>query len=93
MPCLFRESVCQAKFHALAFDKSDKSKGKNGGCVKLLSHVDEYARNPSYPDSQIQIMTLDADKTGDDSSDVASGVTYSVNKPSTSSTCLLVLPE
>jgi len=77
---LFRESVSRAKFYGLAFDKGDKSKGKYGGCVKLLSHVDRYAKNASYPDSQIQIMTLDADKTGDDSSDVASGVTYSVKK-------------
>jgi hypothetical protein len=77
---LFRDSISRAKFYGLAFDKGDKSNGKYGGCVKLISYVDEYAKGLSYPDGQIQTMTLDADKTGDDSIDVASGVKYSVDK-------------
>jgi hypothetical protein len=64
----------------LSFDKADKLKGKLGGCVKLLSWFDETRTTNKFPDGLVLTMQLDADKTGDSSTDVALGVAYSFAK-------------
>jgi hypothetical protein len=52
----------------LSFDKVDASKGKMGGCVKLLSWFDETLTSNEYP------------RTGGNSKDVADGMAYSMKK-------------
>jgi hypothetical protein len=62
----------------LSFDKADKTKGGIGGCMKLTAVHDERLVTPDFPDGQIIVAPLDADKTGDTSEDVAAGVHRSV---------------
>jgi hypothetical protein len=73
-------SLERAGTYFLSFDKADASKGKMGGCVKIVSWFDETLISHEYPDGQVLTLVLDADKTGGTSKDVADGVAYSMKK-------------
>jgi hypothetical protein len=73
-------SLERAGTYYLSFDKADASKGKMGGCVKIVSWFDETLISDEYPDGQVLTMVLDCDKTGGTSKDVADGVAYSMKK-------------
>jgi hypothetical protein len=73
-------SLQRAGIYYLSFDKVDASKGKMGGCVKIMSWFDETLTSNEYPDGQVLTLVLDADKTGGNSKDVADGVVYSIQK-------------
>ena len=66
--------------YSLSFDKADKSKGKMGGCIKVVATFDLKLIWIEFPDGEVRTMQLDADKTGDSSKDVAAGVAFSMKK-------------
>jgi hypothetical protein len=68
-------SLERSRVYYLSFDKVDKSKGKLGGCVKLLSWFHETRTTNKFPDGHVLTMQLDVD-----SSDAAAGVAYLVAK-------------
>jgi hypothetical protein len=53
-------SLQRAGTYYLSFDKADASKGKMGGCVKLMSWFDETLTSKDYPDGQVLTLVLDA---------------------------------
>jgi hypothetical protein len=73
-------SIERAGYFSLSFDKADKSKGKMDGCVKLASWSDKTLNKALFPDGQVLMMSLDTDKTGDTSKDIAEGVKFSLDK-------------
>jgi hypothetical protein len=75
-----KDSLQRSGNYSLSFDKGDCSKGKNGGCSKIISWVDQTLTSEDYPDGQVLTMPLDGDKTGDDSPDVAEGVASSIGR-------------
>ena len=70
----------KAGYYSLSFDKGDAAKGKMGRCVKIISWSDTSLRRDKFPDGQVQTFTLDADKTGGLSADVAEGIKFSMAK-------------
>jgi hypothetical protein len=75
-----RDSLQRSGSYFLSFDKDDCSNGKNGGCSKITSWVDQTLTSEDFPDGQVLTMPLDGDKTGDDSPDVAEGVASSIGR-------------
>jgi hypothetical protein len=73
-------SIEKAGYYSLSFDKGDAAKGKMGGCVKIISWSDNFLKTEKFPDGQVQTFTLDADKTGGSSVDVADGIKFSMAK-------------
>ena len=75
-------AVCikKAGYYSLSFDKGDAAKGKMGGCVKIISWSDTSLKTEKFLDGQVQTFTLDADKTGGSSEDVADGIKFSMAK-------------
>jgi hypothetical protein len=73
-------SLERAGTYFLSFDKADASKGKMGGCVKIVSWFDETLISHEYPDGRVLTLVLDTDKTGGTSKDVADGMAYSMKK-------------
>jgi hypothetical protein len=63
-----------------SFDKADASKGKLGGCVKLEAAFDDRKKSAEYPEGEVIVSTLDADKSGDTSKAVADSVVHSFKK-------------
>jgi hypothetical protein len=63
-----------------AFDKVDSTKGKMGGCVKLGTAFDTWQVSDDYPDGEVIVAVLDADKSGDLSKEVAESVVHSFKK-------------
>ena len=51
-----------------------------GGCVKLAAAFDERRKSDEYPDGEVIVATLDADKSGDTSKEVADYVLHSFKK-------------
>jgi hypothetical protein len=77
---VFSDSINHSKIYYASHDKADSSKGKNGGCVKLLAGFDDRLTSEEHPDGQVVVGTVDADKSGDTSADVAQNVSHSVRK-------------
>jgi hypothetical protein len=75
-------AVCieRAGFYSLSFDKGDAAKGKMGGCVKLVGWTAADLKTAKFLDGQVQVFTLDADKTGGSSEEVAAGIQFSMAK-------------
>jgi hypothetical protein len=77
---LTRDSFEHGKILYTAFDKADATKGLQGGCVKLGSTFDSRCKSEAFPDGEVIVCTLDADKTGDTSMEVAQSVVHSFKK-------------
>jgi hypothetical protein len=45
-----RASLQRSENYSLSFDKGDCSNGKNGGCSKIISWVDQTLTSEDYPD-------------------------------------------
>jgi hypothetical protein len=73
-------AIEKAGYYSLSFDKGDAAKGKMGGCVKIISWSDASQKSDDFPDGQVLTFTLDADKTGGSSEDVADGIEFSMAK-------------
>jgi hypothetical protein len=61
-------------------NKADASKGLRGGCVKLGSTFDSRRKSKAFPDGEVIVCTLDEDKTGNTSLEVAQSVVHSFKK-------------
>jgi hypothetical protein len=77
---LTRDAFEHSKVIYTAFDKADSSKGLHGGCVKLGATFDSRRKSEAFPDGEVIVCTLDADKTGDSSMEVGQSVVHSFNK-------------
>ena len=77
---LTRDAFEHGKVIYTAFDKADSSKGLHGGCVKLGATFDSRRKSEAFPDGEVIVCTLDADKTGNSSMEVGQSVVHSFNK-------------
>jgi hypothetical protein len=77
---LTRDAFEKSTIVYTAFDKADSAKEKMGGCVKLGAAFDTQQVSDDYPDGEVIVAVLDADKSGDSSKEVAESIVHSFKK-------------
>jgi hypothetical protein len=77
---LTRDAFEKSTIVYTAFDKTDSAKGKMGGCVKLGAAFDTRQVSADYPDGEVIVAVLDADKSGDSSKEVAESIVLSFKR-------------
>jgi hypothetical protein len=76
---LVSDAINHSRIFYISYDKADSNKGM-GGCVKLGATWDFRLETEEFPDGRPVVATIDADKSGDSSIEVAESVSHSINK-------------